>query len=172
MKINGTKCNWADCSSKTAFIIKDFAYCPAHYFPAFVKHFLEDYKRWDGKTKPPEEFLKIFSWYVSLIYGEGAIPGALSRARIRDRTYNIRKTKDGLTFCIVRHRYAWTDYKWTQNVEQFFRFSIEKKDLELLSEDPDDEVNKKAHQITDVLCDRTGHPAIMLKHSKKHGSTE
>jgi len=169
MKIIGTRCNWAGCASKSVFIIQGVPYCPAHYLPAFEKHFFEEYNRWDGETKPPKEFLKIFSRYVSLIYGEGAIPGALSRARIRDRTYKIRKTKDGLTFCIVRHRYAWTDYKWTQYVEQFFRFSIEKKDLELLSEDPDDEVNKKAHEIADAFCDRTGHAAIVLKHSKKHG---
>ena len=109
MKIIGTRCNWADCGSKSAFIIQNFAYCSVHYFPAFEKHFLKEYKRWDGRTAPPEEFLKIFSRYVSLIYGEGAIPGALSRARIRDRTCNFRKIKNGLTFCIVRHRYAWTD---------------------------------------------------------------
>ena len=169
MKIIGTRCNWVDCASKSAFIIQGVPYCPSHYFSAFEKHFLEEYKRWDGETKPPEEFLTIFSRYVSLIYGEGAIPGALSRARIRDRAYNIRKTEGGLTFCIVRHLYAWTDYKWTQYVEQFFKFSIDEKKLELLGEDPDDEVNKKAHEIADALCDLTGHPAIVLKHSKKHG---
>ena len=156
MKIIGTRCNWVGCASKSAFIIQDFAYCPRHYFPAFEKHLLEEYKRWDGETKPPKEFLKIFSRSVSLIYGEGAIPGALSRARIRDRAYNIRKTEGGLTFC----------------VEQFFKFTIDETRLELLSEDPDDEVNKKAHEIADALCDRTGHPAIRMKQSKKHGSAE
>jgi hypothetical protein len=169
MKIIGIRCNWVGCASKSTFIIQDFAYCPVHYFPAFEKHFFEEYKRWDGETKPPKEFLRIFSRYVSFIYGEGAIPCALSRARIRDRAYNIRKTEGGLTFCIVRHLYAWTDYKWTQEVEQFFKFTVDEKKLELLSEDPDDEVNKKAHEIADALCDRTGHPAIMLKQSKKHG---
>ena len=133
MKIIGTRCNWVGCASKSVFIIQGVPYCPNHYFRAFEKHFLEEYNRWDRRTKPPEEFFKIFSRYVSFIYGEGAIPGALSRARIRDRTYNIRKKEGGLTFCIVRHLYAWTDYKWTQEVEQFFKFTVDETRLELLS---------------------------------------
>ena len=41
--------------------------------------------------------------------------------------------------------------------------------MELLEQDPDDEVNSCAWNIADVLINKKTHPAIELKDSKKYG---
>ncbi len=133
-------CSWEGCTNKVGpgNSIHGKTYCSEHYGPAIKKHFLEQYDKWDGENNPSKKFLNLFSRHVESVYykREEEMPESLSKGRLNDRGYNIKKTKDGLGFSIVRHLYAWTRGKPTQEVNQHWSFSIKEDQLKLLSENP------------------------------------
>ena len=163
------KCIMRECEKESSISVYDEPYCSIHFGPAIEEAFLAAYHKWDGKNETAERMINLFSRYAEHRYDRTSWPVYLSKARIRDRTYNIRKIKEGFTFCIVRHLYAWTDYKWTQHVEQLHRYSLKDRKLELLNQDPDDKVNSCAWNIADALITKRTHPAIELKDSNKYG---
>ncbi len=163
------QCAMPECEKESSFFINNEPYCFMHFGPTIEEAFLTEYHNWNGKNETAKGMINLFSRYAGHRYDRTAWPVYLSKGRIQDRTYNIRKIKDGFTFCIVRHLYAWTNYRWTEHVEQLYRYSIKDRKLELLEQDPDDEVNSCAWNIADVLINKKTHPAIELKDSKKYG---
>ncbi len=80
--------------------------------------------------------MNLFSRHVVCVYEQRGeeIAGVLSKGRLEDRAENIKKTEDGLEFCIIRHLNAWTK-PWAMKLrEQIWHFNIKEKKLELLSE--------------------------------------
>jgi hypothetical protein len=162
-------CCIPNCSKESNRFVFDKPYCNDHFEPAAKKAFIQEYHKWDGISENAQNMMNLFSIYVEYKYNRTVWPVYLSRARIRDRTRNIRKIKDGLTFCIVRHLNAWSDFKPTENVEQLYRYSVKDRKFELLCQDPDDKVNSCAWDIADALITKKTNPAIELKDSEKYG---
>ena len=162
-------CCIPNCSKESIRTVFNKSYCNDHFEPAAKKAFIQEYHKWDGKSENARNMMNLFSIYVEYKYNRSRWPVYLSRARIRDRTYNIRKIKNGLTFCIVRHLNAWSDFKLTVNVEELYRYSVEDQKFELLCKDPDDKVNSCAWDIADALITKKDNPAIELKDSEKYG---
>jgi hypothetical protein len=48
----------------------------------------------------------------------------LSAAKIRDRTYGLKRNKSVLQFRIQRHLYAWTEYREEITVEEIYEFDF------------------------------------------------
>ncbi len=162
-------CCIQNCSKESIRFVFKKPYCNDHFEPAAEKAFIQEYHKWDGISENARNMMDLFSIYAAHKYNRTRWPVYLSRARIRDRTYNIRKIKDGLTFCIRRHLNAWSDFKLTVNVEELYRYSIEDQKFELLCQDPDDKVNSCAWDIADALITKKTNPAIELKDSEKYG---
>ena len=131
------RCAWNKCAAKVGpcHFIYGNGYCSEHYYPVLERKFLEEYNEWDGKKTPSRKFLNLFSRYGEAIYfcrGEN-IPGGLSKGRLENRTFDIKKMKIGLDFSIVRHYKAWTNPLKMEEVEEHWRFNIKRKMLRLLS---------------------------------------
>ena len=128
-------CNWPGCNAVAgpANFIFGKAYCPEHYPLALRAAFLDEYHRWDGKTKPSDKFMNLFSRYAESVYPEG-MPSGLSKGRLNHRVYEIEKTPTGLSFYIERHPFAWSDPKRMTFVEQRWNFNVETGKLKLEGE--------------------------------------
>jgi hypothetical protein len=132
------QCDWSGCTVKAgpSHFIHGKAYCPQHYHPALEKHFLEEFKAWDGKERPGRKFLNLFARYTEDLYfcRNQDIPGGLSKGRINDRIFDIKKTKFCVDFSIERHPYAWKNPLKMKEVRQDWRFNVKRKQLRLLRE--------------------------------------
>jgi len=62
------------------------------------------------------------------------MPSMLSKARLRDRTFNHMKKDDGLTFSIIRHPGAFRHGIASTEVQQNWRFKISTGELILEDE--------------------------------------
>jgi hypothetical protein len=161
-------CCILNCHTESCRTIFNNPYCDEHFGPAIKKAFVHEYQKWDGKSENTKLMMNLFSIYSEHKYDRTVWPVYLSRARIRDRSYNIKKITDGFTFCIVRYLNAWNDFKWAENVEQIYRFNIVTEGFQLLSQDPDGSVNKEAHKIADAILSYSDHPAIIEIESQKY----
>ena len=162
-------CSVLNCHTESCRTVFNNPYCDEHFGPAIKKAFVYEYQKWDGKSENAKLMMKLFSNYAEYKYNRTAWPVYLSKARIRDRSYNIKKIIDGFTFCIVRHLNAWNEFKPLENVEQIYQFNIVSEDFQLLIQEPDDPVNKEAHKIADAMIFYSDHPAIIKIESKKYG---
>jgi len=162
-------CCILDCHAESCRTVLNNPYCDEHFGPAIKKAFVHECQKWDGKSENAKLMMNLFSNHAEHKYSRTAWPVHLSKARIRDRSYNFKKITDGFTFCIVRHLNAWNDSKRTENVEQIYQFNIVTEDFRLLIQEPDDLVNKEARKIADAISSCKDHPAIIEIKSKKYG---
>lgn len=131
------KCDWEGCLNPQgpSHFIFGKGYCPQHYNPALEKHFLEEFEKWDGAQSPNKKFLSLFRRYIESIY-EKAIPTKLNPTRFekinKNGIFNLRKTKVGIDFDIIRHPYAITNPLKMREKHQRWRFNIKIKKLRLL----------------------------------------
>ncbi len=129
------RCDWPECAAEAgpAHSIHGSAYCPEHYRPALERDFFREYDAWTGK-QPTRKFLNLFARYVQSLK-RNPMPGGLTKGKLNERTYDFKKTEEGLEFSIVRHPYAFSVSKPTEEVAQRWHFTIKEKMLELLNED-------------------------------------
>lgn len=136
--INEESCNWSGCMAKAgpSHFIYGKSYCPEHYHPALEKHFFEEFNAWDGKEKPSKKFLNLFSRYIEDLYfcRDEDIPEGLSKGRLEQRIFDIKRTKFCIDFSIERHPYAWKNPLKMKIVQQNWRFNVKRKNLRLLSQ--------------------------------------
>jgi hypothetical protein len=164
------ECDWPGCKRESMRSVKSKSYCSHHFDLAIHKHLLEEYEKLDVNDRNPEHFMNVFGIWAENRYASTGWPVYLSRARMRDRTYNVRKTKDGFTFCIVRHFGAWSQGRIPQaDFEQIYKFTIEERKLELVSQDPDDDISACAHAVADAIIEDKPHPVFGTRNTESFG---
>lgn len=130
-------CVWKDCINivpEGRGFIDGRPHCPGHYDMRITQNFQDSYKSWTSEALP-ERFLYNWSRYVAeVVYRGQSIPSMLSRARLRDRTFNHMKKDDGLAFSIIRHPGAFKQGMVTKEVQQNWRFKISTEELILEDE--------------------------------------
>ena len=135
------KCAWKECDKEmwygeclhSIYNMKnqDFDYyCYEHYVMKREQMFFNLLNEWNGNTEPSKEFRKEFAYYVTSSYD--CLPESLTEARVRDRTYRIRKVRYGIEFWITRHHNAWKRPEKMYEVNQHWKFCIKSRRLKLL----------------------------------------
>lgn len=125
-------CYGCEYTGPRTYTLEAKPYCETHYFLALQKQFFAEYNSWDGTGHPEYTFLYSFSRYYTE-YRNECLPGALSLARIRDRSINFHKNDSGFTFEIERHPGAWRDGYGHVRLQKF-SYDINKNELILISE--------------------------------------
>ena len=131
------ECNWENCGIAVpdgSRLIDGKSYCPDHYERLLTRRFHSVYNEWIEEGLP-NDFLNSWSRYVvEVVYHGQALPGMLSKARLRDRTFNHKKGEDGLTFSIIRHPGAFKHGVVTKEIQQNWIFKIDTGELILNDE--------------------------------------
>ena len=130
-------CVWKGCTKMAPAgqcFIDGQPHCLKHYKMKLTLRFQASYRHWKG-GEVTKRFLYNWSRYLEeIVYENGPMPGRLSKARLRDRTFDHRKTKDGLTFSIIRHPGAFKYGYVREEVRQDWLFKISTGELILKSE--------------------------------------
>jgi len=108
------RCTWRGCLNEgTENRIDGAPYCREHYRLELENRYFDAYNGWDGNPEPGEHFRYWFSRYFEFLHErrELTVPNLITRARIRDRGYEFKKTERGVEFSIIRHPYAWSEKK-------------------------------------------------------------
>ena len=96
--------------------------------------FQNSYDSWIN-GEPDKRFRYNFARYIdNVLYWDKDIPGSLSKYRIEARTYDWEKLPSGLSFKIIRHPGAWSDYRTKKTMIQHFKYDIAACELILIKE--------------------------------------
>jgi hypothetical protein len=114
-EFHGQHCIYPGCTEKDSDrLYKGKPHCFIHYHQVLNDEFFNLFDQWEDGTSPPERL----NYLLGRLYDEEPfteIGGYLSGTRVRGRSYDLKKTSNGIQFSITRHPGAFIHF---ENIER------------------------------------------------------